>query len=181
MTAPTPEFRRYQPADADAVWQLHEWALRDAGTDPADLPGVDDLRRVEQTYLGEDPSGAFIIGTVPPSATTDLGGLETIDGCVVAMGGLLPNNAGYDDERTAAAAAELHRMRVAPPYQGNGYGRRLLAALERRARTGFDRLLATTATRQTAAVALYASAGYERVGTSTYGEYQLVHFEKELS
>ncbi|ERG88607.1 MAG: acetyltransferase [halophilic archaeon J07HX5] len=180
MTAPTPEFRRYQPADADAVWQLHEWALRDAGTDPTDLPGVDDLRTIEQTYFDRDPPGAFIVGIVPPTTTTDADILQTTDGCVVAMGGLLPSNAGYDDERTVADAAELHRMRVAPSYQRNGYGRRLLIALEHRAQGRFDRLLATTADRQTAAVELYTSAEYERVGTSTYDEYQLVHFEKDL-
>ena len=72
-------------------------------------------------------------------------------------------------------------MRVAPPHQGRGYGRRLLSELERRAlAAGFRLLLATTAARQRSAVAFYPAAGYREVGRSTYGEYELVHFEKEI-
>ena len=55
------QIRRYEPRDADPVWTLHEWALRDAGTDPDDVPGVDDLRRIEATYL--DAGGSFLLGT----------------------------------------------------------------------------------------------------------------------
>ena len=72
-------------------------------------------------------------------------------------------------------------MRVAPTHQRSGYGGRLLAALERRARTaGFDRLLATTAARQQGAVRFYPAAGYAETDRSTTGDYELVHFEKPL-
>jgi GNAT superfamily N-acetyltransferase len=61
------------------------------------------------------------------------------------MGGYVPNHAGRGDERDQPGAAELHRMRVAPSYQQNGYGRALFDELERRAAaTGFETLLATT-------------------------------------
>ena len=160
-------FRRYRPGDADPVWHLHEWALEEAGTDPADLPGVKDLRAVEATYLDD---GDFVVG-IAAEARRDERRLRTDDGVLVAMGGFLPSEAGHEDERAVAGAAELHRMRVAPTRQGSGHGRVLLKTLEKRAAAaGFDRLLATTAARQAAAVELYESAGYDRVGASTYGE-----------
>ena len=146
--------RRYDPHDADPVWTLHETALRDAGTDPADVPGTDDLQRIEATYL--DAGGDFLVGFVP-------------------------SEAGHDDERTIAGAAELHRMRVAPTHQRRGYGQALLVTLEERAANrGFDVVLATTARRQSAAVAFYREEGYEPVGESTEAGYRLIHFEKEL-
>ncbi|PSQ17782.1 N-acetyltransferase [Halobacteriales archaeon QS_8_69_73] len=139
---PPLSLRKYDRRDADAVWQLHELALRDTGTDPADVPGT---------------------------------------GALVAMGGFVPAAAGHDDERTIEGAAELHRMRVTPSCQRRGYGRRLLRALETAAgRAGFDPMLATTARRQAAAVEFYADEGYAVAGESTEGDYELVHFEKEL-
>ena len=182
------EFRRYDPRDAGAVAQLDEWALRVAGTDPADIPGHGDIERIRSTY--PDAGGAFLVGVADPADAReafDRAGdrdgetVETFDGLLAAMGGFLPSENGYDDEQTVAGAAELHRMRVAPPVQGRGYGTALLRALEERVTAaGFSRVLATTARRQERALALYPGAGYERVGTSAYGEYELVHFEKGL-
>jgi GNAT superfamily N-acetyltransferase len=102
------------------------------------------------------------------------------------MGGFVPTAAGHADERAVAddgtGTAELHRMRVAPPRQREGHGQRLLERLETQARAlGFQRLLATTSRRQTAAVAFYPAHGYRQVDESTHGEYDLVHFEKSLS
>jgi ribosomal protein S18 acetylase RimI-like enzyme len=95
------------------------------------------------------------------------------------MGGYLPTEVGYEDERSVPDAAELHRMRVAPTHQRRGYGRALLDELERRATAaGFDLLVATTAMRQESAVRFYRSNGYTEVDRSEYGEYDLVHFEK---
>lgn len=86
-----------------------------------------------------------------------------------AMGGYLPTEAGYDDERSVRGAAELHRMRVAPTHQGQRYGRAVLAELEARAvDAGFELLLATTAARQRRAVAFYPAAGYREVDGSTH-------------
>jgi GNAT superfamily N-acetyltransferase len=173
--------RRYDTRDADAVWDLHEWAMRTAGTDPADVPGTDDLRRIEGHYL--ETGGAFLVGIGDAAgAEIDAAVPETFDGPLVAMGGVLPSESGHDDERTVPGAGELHRMRVAPPLQGRGYGRDLLIALERRAADlGFETLLATTAARQEAAVQFYPAAGYREVDRSTHGEYELLHFEKTLS
>jgi len=41
-------------------------------------------------------------------------------------------------------------------------------------------LLATTAARQRPAVEFYPIAGHREVGRSTYGDYDLVHSEKEF-
>lgn len=178
------QLRRYgtADADADALLALDEWALRDAGTDPADVPGSEDLGSVQEAYL--DAGGDFVVGTVPAGdAGLDSGHTPPLvgDRCLVAMGGYLPTEAGYDDERSVTGAAELHRMRVAPTHQGRGYGRALLAELEARAvDAGFGLLLATTAARQRRAVAFYPSAGYTEVGRSTHEGYELVHFEKPV-
>ena len=193
MDSTTIRLRTYDPRDEQAVWTLHEWAMRDTGVDPADIPGTDDLRAIESSYF--DTGGTFVVGTlrssdqrpdrtVIPTDTRKDGEREppvTHDGRLVAMGGYLPNEAGYDDERDRLGAVELHRMRVAPPYQRRGYGDRVLSELERRAAADeFNTVLATTSTNQPAAIEFYQDRGYERMGTSTAGEYELVHFEKSL-
>lgn len=169
-------FRKYSPGDQPAVERLHEWAMKDAGTDPADVPGTDDVTQIEESYF--DVGGKFLVG-VHPDSYEELP--PSRDGTVVAIGGYMPSEAGHEDERTVPGAVELHRMRVAPPAQGNGYGRQLLAELESRAfDAGYTQLLATTAHRQRRALKLYPQAGYREVARSEMGEYELVHFEKEL-
>ena len=108
---PPLELREYDRRDADAVWRLHELAFRDLGTDPDDVPGTEDLRNVREAYL--ESGGGFLVGTVPAAAAGPAVP-RVHDGALVAMGGFLPGEAGHDDERTVAGAAELHRMRVAP-------------------------------------------------------------------
>ncbi|MFB6156905.1 MAG: GNAT family N-acetyltransferase [Haloferacaceae archaeon] len=160
--------RRYEPCDAAAAWTLHERALRDAGTDPDDVPGTDDLRDVPGTYLAD--GGEFLVGIDPDAPAA--GDRRTRDGALVAMGGFLPG---------ADGAAELRRIRVAPRCQRRGHGRRLVTELERRAADrGFERVVATTAARQRAAVAFYRSMGYDEVDRTTAGGYELVRFERRL-
>lgn len=179
----TLQIRRYDTADSDAVCALNDWAMRDAGTDPTDIPGHEDVTAIESVYF--DAGGSFLVGvceTPNPFGGWNSTPFETTDGFVVAMGGFLPSEQGYEDERTVPGAAELHRMRVAPPAQGRGYGRAILQALEAEiARAGYEHVLATTATHQTRALAFYPAHGYERVGTSQLGEFDLVHFEKRLA
>ncbi len=172
--------RPFQSADADAVRRVDERALAATETDPEDIPGSGDLADVAASYL--DRGGEFLVGVLPERPDIDdASAITTHDGYVVAIGGYLPSEAGYEDERTVAGAAELHRMRVHPAVQGEGYGRDILAALESRiTAAGFDPILATTARRQRKAIAFYPSAGYEQVDESTLGEYELVHFEKRL-
>ena len=147
--------RRYRPSDADAVRRLHERVLRDAGTDPADVPGTDDIENVEAAYI--DSGGEFLV-------------VED-DGEVVAIGGL----------KVDGTAGELFRMRVAVDRQGEGIGSELLAALEDAARErGVETLTAETARRQRNAVHFYPANGYEPVDTSPRGEYTLIDYEKDL-
>lgn len=149
--------RRYRPADRDAVWRLHDRALRDAGTGPDDVPGVDDLDRVEQAYLRD---GEFLVVDVP-------------DGEVVAMGGIRVDADG--------ATAEVRRMRVAPDRQRDGLGSLILHGLQRAARDrGVERIVLTTAARQTAATRFYPARGYQEMGRRRAGTYELVRFEKRL-
>ena len=184
MTAPDSDLhlRQYNQRDGTAVWRLHELAMEPTATDPADIPGTEDLRDVEGAYL--ETGGGFLVGVLPGVAADDpaAGDAPAVhDGLLVAMGGVLPNEAGHEDERSVAGAAELHRMRVAPASQRRGYGRELLHALERWARNaGFDPLLATTARTQPAAVEFYREEGYEVAGESMEAGYELVHFEKSL-
>jgi GNAT superfamily N-acetyltransferase len=68
--------------------------------------------------------------------------------------------------------AELKRMYVAPTARGTGLGRRLLLALENEARAlRVWKLVLETGVRQTAALALYRSTGFQPI--PLYGEYCL--------
>ncbi|MFB6087160.1 MAG: GNAT family N-acetyltransferase [Haloarculaceae archaeon] len=155
--------RRFEASDREAVRTLHRRALRAAGTDPADVPGTDDLRSVRETYV--ESGGEFLV-------------VER-DGEVVAMGGLRVDTPACEERE--GEVGELLRMRVDPDHQREGYGTAVLGALETAARErGLDRLTLTTARRQTAATEFYPANGYERVGTEAHGEYELLRFEKSL-
>ena len=55
------DIRTYEPRDADAVWSLHERALREAGAFDPELTHLDaDLKRIESAYLGA--GGTFLVG-----------------------------------------------------------------------------------------------------------------------
>ncbi|WP_255198074.1 GNAT family N-acetyltransferase [Halorarius litoreus] len=150
--------RRATNADAASLVALHERALRDAGTDPADVPGNDDLQAVEQTFL--DVGGEFLV-------------LEDGDDAV-AMGGYRP----VDDD-----TVELFRIAVTPERQRQGLGRRIVDTLERRARVHeYERVVLETVVEQTAAAEFYPARGYEETyrGATESGNYTLLRFEKAL-
>ena len=95
----------------------------------------------------EPPQGAFFVGYVK--------------GQPVACGGL----ARYDD-----ATGEVRRMYVSPDARGQGLSRLVLAALEDQARSlGYKAIRLETGNRQTEALGLYSSAGYEPI--PKYGPY----------
>ncbi len=65
---------------------------------------------------------------------------------------------------------EIKRMYVRPAYRGRGVARRILAALEARARgAGAERLVLETGVRQPEAIALYRSEGFMPI--EPFGEY----------
>ncbi|QLH79617.1 GNAT family N-acetyltransferase [Halosimplex rubrum] len=157
--------RRYEPRDRDAVWSLHRTALRDAGSNPEDVPDNDDIRAIEANYL--DTGGEFLV--------VEVGGQDG-DGEVVAMGGL-----AVEGEEIPDGAGELLRIAVHIDHQREGYGGRVVAGLEDAARErGLDRVFLWTAQRQRSAVRFYRSRGYEGTDHRTEGEYELLRFEKAL-
>ncbi len=97
-----------------------------------------------------------------------------LDGRPVGCGALRPMKPGV---------AEVKRMYVEPAARGRGLSRRLLAELERAAAgMGYTTVRLETGVRQVAAVRLYDTAGYRRIGN--YGIYvgnpQSICFEKAL-
>jgi ribosomal protein S18 acetylase RimI-like enzyme len=147
--------RRARPAEADRLLDLHRRALREAGTDPDDVPGARDVLWLEEAYL--DTGGEFLVGEV--------------DEQVVAMGGIV-----VDD-----TVGEVFRFAVDPDHQRRGYGSAVLGGLEAAARErGVSRVTLTTASRQEAAVSFYRTRGYAETERGRNGEYELVHFEKSL-
>jgi GNAT superfamily N-acetyltransferase len=64
------------------------------------------------------------------------------------------------DERTA----HIKRVFVRPGFRGNGFGRRIMSALEAKAADlGYSVLFLETADKQLEAIRMYTSLGYERV------------------
>lgn len=137
--------RRYRPADVAAVWAVHERALRASGLEFVEDAPVDaDLTAIRARYLDRD--GEFLVGLA--------------DDRIVAIGGFRPR----DDE-----TVEIRRMRVHPDHQRRGFGRRLLTALEGRARDrGFRSAVLETNERLHAAMAFYEARGDDEAGRETH-------------
>ena len=132
--------RQYLPGDKNAVWTLHNEALAGTSAHPGNGPWDDDLHDIEGHYLS--PGGSFLVGLV--------------DGKIVAMGAL---------KRMDGTAGEIKRMRVAPHYQGRGYGQAVLLALEYLAqKMGLSKLELETTDVQPAAQQLYKQNGYRETG-----------------
>jgi GNAT superfamily N-acetyltransferase len=116
--------------------------------------GVPGSGGLPEPQVFEPPAGAFLVGSVA--------------GRPVACGGI----SRYDDH-----TAELRRMYVVPSARGQSLSRGLLAAIEDAARSlGYTALRLETGNRQTAAIRLYRSAGYEPIGR--YGPF--AHDERSL-
>jgi GNAT superfamily N-acetyltransferase len=136
--------RRYTSSDQEVVEHLHVSAMQQTGAYLGRGPWDDDVYAIEEAYLKN--RGEFLIGEC--------------DGLVVAMGAL---------KRTSRQHAEIKRMRVAPEYQGRGYGQRILEALEGRARAlGYQILHLDTSLLQIPAQKLYEKNGFREVGRATY-------------
>jgi GNAT superfamily N-acetyltransferase len=69
---------------------------------------------------------------------------------------------GAETEKTLSRTVEIKKMYTVPEYRGHGYGRHLLAELERRATdAGARHAILETGVRNHSALALYTGAGYE--------------------
>lgn len=80
-----------------------------------------------------------------------------------------------------AGLAQVKRMRVAPERQRQGIGAALLRAVHVwRQANGGGPLIVETTVQQTAAVALYRQMGYNDVGRSWLGAYELIWLERDV-
>jgi len=101
----------------------------------------------------------------PAQVAPPLGALLVVevDGQVVACGAVKPLD-------RAAGIGEIKRMFVLAEHRGQGHSRRILTALEARAaELGYRRLQLETGLAQPEAMALYESAGWQRI--PPYGRY----------
>jgi ribosomal protein S18 acetylase RimI-like enzyme len=74
-----------------------------------------------------------------------------------------------------APTVRLEAVRVAPERQRRGIGRALTRiAIQWAEVHGFERMLLDTTSEQEAAIALYESEGFRRIGTSEFGRWQIV-------
>lgn len=164
--------RRFEPADAVRIRELHEAAMRDVGAYVADVPD-EDLEAITDTYL--EAGGEFLVGER--------------EGRIVAIGAFRPVD---DTDFVAqvfhdlpASTVELTRMRVDPDHQRRGYGQRIAEELERRARErGFTHVVLDTRPTQTAARGLYEKLGFEEAARERiegFGEpFELIFYCKPL-
>ncbi len=121
-----------------------------------------------ERYGGEDatplgsaefaaPLGCFVVGYLGATA--------------VACGGWRAREAVEGDPELRAGDAEIKRMFVAADCRGRGFGRAVLAELERTAAAaGRRRAVLETGTRQPEAIALYLSDGYRPI--AKFGMYR---------
>jgi ribosomal protein S18 acetylase RimI-like enzyme len=148
--------RTYSAADRDAVVALNRYGLEAAGVPPESDVYAGDLDDVEATY--QVGRAVMLVGEM--------------EGFVVAMGAIRE----IDSE-----TCEILRMRVDPRYQGRGYGRTMLNALEEHAlKRGYKRAVLLTGPDQHPAVDLYTSSGYEMVATEQHGSLRGIRFGRDL-
>jgi GNAT superfamily N-acetyltransferase len=147
---------------------------------PADPFAADSLALVramerEVSELYADRAGSIHSVPFDPSDMVPPSGDFLVvfhDGRLVGCGGL---------KRLDDAACEIKRMYVAPAARGHGLSRRLLEALEDRAREiGYSIARLDTADRQPAALPLYERAGYRRIPPYNDNDLATYWFEKEL-
>ncbi|QGN50276.1 GNAT family N-acetyltransferase [Micromonospora sp. WMMD558] len=113
------------------------------------------LADLGQRYGGSGDETPVDAAEFEPPAGTFL--VALLDGRPVGCGGWRSHGAEGD-------VAELKRMYVAPEARGRGVARAVLAAVERSAREqGRKRIVLECGDKQPEAIALYSSAGYERI------------------
>lgn len=128
------------------------------------VPYVDPLARSLVTAALDELVSRY--GGDGDSTPVDDGDFEPPRGAflVVLAAGTPVACAGWRSHGEDGWLAELKRMFTAPAARGRGLARRLLSAVEDSARDhGRKRLILETGDRQPEAIALYRSAGYERI------------------
>lgn len=162
--------REFQPADAAAVWRVHERAFRASRLPFVDDPELDRDLRAPTTHYA-DGDGTLLVGVVERDHERSV---EATDGDerLVALGASVPVD---------GTTVEFRRLRVDPDHQRRGYASRLLDELRARAvADGFETVVLETDERLRAARALYESRGYEQTGDGC-GERCGVEYRRRLS
>lgn len=148
--------RQYEPADAEAVTDLHEQRSWDVTHSEPEHEVYEDLDDIEGAYL--DAGGEFLVG------------LE---------GDHLIATGGYEqvDENTVV----LKRLRVDPAYQRNGYGNQLLEALESRAAAaGYEEMIIDEMGMNTTAQDFLEDHGFEVTETTIHLGTELLSYRKAI-
>lgn len=166
------QIRRFEPADTTRIRELHEAAMRDIGAYVEDVPD-EDLEAITETYL--ETGGEFLVGERERRVVA-MGAFQPVDETDFVTQ-VLPD--------LPESTIELTRMRVDPNYQRRGYGQRIAAELERRARDrGFTHVVLDTRPTQTAARGLYEKLGFEEAARERiegFGEpFELLFYRKSL-
>jgi PPOX class probable F420-dependent enzyme len=153
--------RDFEPRDLAAVLALNVRAM-EADADPRESAKLrPELLNIPENFQQD---GAFLVGT--------------IDEELVAMGSVRPES---------GMSYRVNFVRVAIDHQRSGIARRLMAALEARARDlGATAIVLDTTVEQVAAQRLYAAIGYTETHRSTvtyetYGQtFEVVNYRKTL-
>ena len=122
---------------------------------------AENMRDLSERYGGSgDDTPIDVADFLPPSGAFFV--------AVRAEDDRLVGSAGW---RRHGADAELKRMFTTVAARGHGVARRLLVTVEESAReAGCERVILETGDRQPEAIALYLSAGYERI--EDFGHYK---------
>lgn len=172
--------RRYVPADRDAVWVVHDRALRATAMD-YDPEYNRYLRHARREFVGR--GGDFLVATVPPEAApaADIPArTATADPeHVVGIGGFQPlrhradtfADLGLPDlEPGIDETAQVRSVAVLPAVQSRGVGSALMGELESGAAdAGFAQVVLNTPESLRRAHGFYEAGGFERVDRDDAG------------
>jgi len=163
------EIRPYKPSDQEGLRWLFARTPPWGRTYPRPQPLPPELEEPLASYaicvvaVEQDQDGEALVGMIAAEE-------------VEASSSELPAFA-----RSTKKRLRLHWVLVAPERWRLGIGRRLTeAALDWALINGFEAALLETTVQQKAAISLYESMGFDEIGRSTVGGYQLVWFERGL-
>jgi GNAT superfamily N-acetyltransferase len=146
--------REYRPDDKKESVEIYKRAMEYTGL-------YDEECRIESNYncIADECTGAggiFLVGEYK--------------GDIIAVGGIKKSRNGL---------AEIKGMAVRPDMQGRGFGKQLLAEIEKRTlKAGYRGIKLETTETQVTAQRLFVSSGYMQKGTMQILDENLMLFEK---
>lgn len=194
----SPRVRQYTAADRDAVWRVHDAALREAMAE-YDPEYNRYLRHVERAFL--DAGGEFLVAELSaddeddprdgagsgdhdsrdgaergdPDTLVGIGGFQPLDTDGVPDGAL--DELGGSPESDDSSVAHVRSVAVLPDAQSRGVGTALMAELHDRARDrGFGAAVLSTTPSLTDAHRFYEERGYEEVAVERDADGDVTHY-----